>query len=134
MAKEVEVPEFETDPDGNRIWAHSLKQKDMDKLLTKASVIEPQTVKVGESIAVAVRLVKTGEEFKSDVYNGQVNSTEKIHHYKVEGIAFVPEDEVRDAVAYMALRILEEEEIRKAGGQQAFNFTEPDDEDDAPGV
>lgn len=137
MAKDkepVEVPDdkpqFETDPDGNRVWGHSLKQKDMDRWLTRAAFIEPQYAKVGESIAVAVRLVKTGEEFKSEVSNGQVTSTEKIHHFKVEGIAFVPEDEVRDAVAYMALRILEEEEVRKNHGQQSFNFDAPDDDTD----
>jgi hypothetical protein len=115
-------------PDGTKITAHSLTMVEMNRALTRASRIEPQDVEAGEAICFAVRAVKIGESFKYDVAGGGVVAVEMIHNFRIDGLAFVPEEEVREVVAVMALKILEDEELKRSG-QRTFNFTEEQGED-----
>ena len=94
-----------TSPAGTKITANSVKTKDVDKLLTAANTIDLHDVEPGE----------------------QIIGTEKVHVYKATGVAFVTIDEVRDVVAVMAMKILEDEEQRKNGGQQRLPIDEDPD-------
>jgi hypothetical protein len=120
-----------TSPAGTKITANSVKTKDVDKLLTAANTIDLHDVEPGEQIAVALILTRIGESYGYDTVGStkdfQIIGTEKVHVYKATGVAFVTIDEVRDVVAVMAMKILEDEEQRKNGGQQRLPIDEDPD-------
>lgn len=117
-------------PAGTKVTSNAVKTKDIDKLLTAANTVDLHDVEPGEQIAVALILTRTGETYQYDtvgtVTDFKVTSTEKTHLYRASGVAFVSIEEVHDVVAVMALKILEDEEQRKNGGQGKFPLG-PDD-------
>lgn len=118
-------------PAGTKVTSNSVKTKDVDKLLTAANTVDLHDVEPGEKIAVALILTRIGETYHYDTVGTEtdfkITSTEKVHHYRASGVAFVSIADVHDVVAVMALKILDDEEARKSGGQGKFPLGPNDD-------